>query len=235
MAEKNFFDKLQDIKQKISQDRERTNILRKYEQTAIAYLVQKIPNWVTPDMLTFVGFSGNATVGLSLYLAYALNKYWLFLSALGFFMSWFGDSLDGRLAYYRNKPRKWYGFCLDLTTDWLGIILMGLGAFFYFPGFWKIAVYLFVTLYGWEIITALLRFKVTGKYSIDSGYFGPTEVRILLLIIFITEIYLPGTIMVMSIIGILGIIVSNFIETFKLLKFADNRDREERKNNTAKS
>ena len=235
MAEKNFFDKLQDIKQKISQDRERTNILRKYEQTAIAYLVQKIPNWVRPDMLTFVGFSGNATVGLSLYLAYALNKYWLFLSALGFFMSWFGDSLDGRLAYYRNKPRKWYGFCLDLTTDWLGIILMGLGAFFYFPGFWKIAVYLFVTLYGWEIITALLRFKVTGKYSIDSGYFGPTEVRILLLIIFITEIYLPGTIMVMSIIGILGIIVSNFIETFKLLKFADNRDREERKNNTAKS
>ncbi len=235
MAEKNFFDKLQDIKQKISQDRERTNILRKYEQTAIAYLVQKIPNWVRPDMLTFVGFSGNATVGLSLYLAYALNKYWLFLSALGFFMSWFGDSLDGRLAYYRNKPRKWYGFCLDLTTDWLGIILMGSGAFFYFPGFWKIAVYLFVTLYGWEIITALLRFKVTGKYSIDSGYFGPTEVRILLLIIFITEIYLPGTIMVMSIIGILGIIVSNFIETFKLLKFADNRDREERKNNIAKS
>ena len=234
MAEKNFFDKLQDIKQKISQDRERTNLLRKYEQTAIAYLVQRIPNWVTPDMLTFLGFLGNLTVGLSFYLA-SFNNYWLYLSALGFFLSWFGDSLDGRLAYYRNKPRKWYGFCLDLTTDWLGIIFMGLGAYFYFPGYWKIAVYLFVTLYGWEIITALLRFKVTGKYSIDSGYFGPTEVRILLLTIFIVEIYVPGTILVMSVIGILGIVISNIIETLKLLKLADNRDKQERKNTTAKS
>ena len=52
---------------------------------------------------------------------------YLLFSLLGLFINWFGDSLDGRLAYYRNKPRKWFGFTLDLIVDWLGTILMGLG------------------------------------------------------------------------------------------------------------
>ena len=232
---KNIIDKIEDIKKRIASDRERTNLLKKYEQTALAYLVQRIPSWVSSDMLTFVGFLGNFIVGLSLYLASILSRDWLYLSILGFLTSWFGDSLDGRLAYYRQKPRKWYGFSLDLTTDWLGIILMGTGAFFYLPGVWKIAVFFTVVLYGWEIITALLRYKITGKYSIDSGYFGPTEVRIILMIIFITEIYLPGTILYMSILAIIGLIISNIFETLKLLKLADNRDAQERQNTVSQS
>ncbi len=224
---------LEEAKKRISKDRDRTNLLRKYEQAAIAYLVQRMPDWVTPNMLTFIGFLGNLTVGLSLFLAGFLhNRLWLFLSILGFTVSWFGDSLDGRLAYYRNKPRKWYGFCLDLTTDWIGIILMGIGAYYYFPVDWRIMVFLFVVLYGWEMMTALLRYKVTNKYSIDSGYFGPTEVRILLMLLFTTEYFLPNTLIFISIFGIFGILISNILETRKLLKLADARDVQERENST---
>ena len=46
----------------ISQDRERTNLLRKNEQKAIAFLVRYIPSRISPDMLTAVGFSGNVLV-----------------------------------------------------------------------------------------------------------------------------------------------------------------------------
>jgi hypothetical protein len=39
--------------------------------------------------------------------------------------------MDGRLAYYRNRPKKLYGFTLDITIDWIGIILIGVGFIVY--------------------------------------------------------------------------------------------------------
>lgn len=49
----------------IATDRERTNVLRSLEQKTIAFLVQRIPARITPDMLTAVGFTGNIIVSLS--------------------------------------------------------------------------------------------------------------------------------------------------------------------------
>ncbi|MGI6515167.1 MAG: CDP-alcohol phosphatidyltransferase family protein [Fermentimonas caenicola] len=156
----------------ISTDRQRTNILRAWEQKTIAYLVQKIPSWISSDGLTAIGFFGNLMVATSFVLGTFYSRYWMLLSLLGFIVNWFGDSLDGRIAYYRNKPRKWYGFSLDVTVDWVGTILIGTGFIIYAPGVWKLAGFFFVVLYGWEMITAQLRYKIGGQYSIDSGIFG---------------------------------------------------------------
>ncbi|MEE4177403.1 MAG: CDP-alcohol phosphatidyltransferase family protein [Bacteroides sp.] len=212
----------------ISQGRERTNLLRKYEQKAIAYLVQIIPGWISSDMLTGIGFVGSIVVLLSFILAATVGKTWLLLGVAGFFISWFGDSLDGRIAYYRNKPRKWYGFSLDLTVDWLGIILMGLGFIFFAPGLWKIVGFVFVVLYGWEMITALLRYQVTGKYSIDSGAFGPTEVRLLISALLVLEVLVNGSILYSASLACIVLFMVNLIDFVKLLVLADARDREEK-------
>ena len=124
----------QEILKIISKDRIRTNLLRNSEQKALVSLVQHIPSWVSPDLLTFVGFLGSLTVLLSFILATYINRYFLLLSLAGFFINWFGDSLDGRLAIYRNKSRKWYGFSLDLSVDWITTIVIGLGFVFYTEG-----------------------------------------------------------------------------------------------------
>jgi len=211
----------------ISQDRERTNILHTAEQKAIAFLVSRIPAWVTPDMLTFVGFLGNAIVFGAFLLARYYQATYLLLGVSGFLISWFGDSLDGRLAYYRHKPHKWYGFSLDLTIDWVGIILIGLGYILYAGNPAGILGYLFVGLYGWEIVTALLRYRITGKYSIDSGIFGPTEVRILISCILIMEVLLKGSIVIISAIACAALLVTNIRDFLLLLKMANEKDREE--------
>lgn len=212
----------------ISQGRERTNLLRKYEQKAIAYLVQIIPGWISSDMLTGIGFVGSIVVLLAFILAATLGNAWLLLGVAGFFISWFGDSLDGRIAYYRKIPRKWYGFSLDLTVDWLGIILMGLGFLFYAPGNWKIVGFVFVVLYGWEMITALLRYKVTGNYSIDSGIFGPTEVRLVISALLVLEVLVQGSIQYSALVACVVLFIINLIDFVKLLGLADVRDREEK-------
>ena len=121
------FQSLNKVIELISVDRERSNILRNPEQKALAFLVQRIPSWISSDMLTGIGFGGNILTFLSFLLAAYISTPYLLLGVLGYAISWFGDSLDGRTAYYRHKARKWSGFSLDITVDWLGVILMGLG------------------------------------------------------------------------------------------------------------
>lgn len=212
----------------ISRDRERTNILRKPEQKAIAFLVENIPAWLTSNMLTTIGFFGSIITFSGFVLAAYLNVSFLLLGVLGYAVSWFGDSLDGRVAYYRHKPRKWYGFALDITVDWLGIILMGAGFMIYVGGAWELIGLGFVVMYGWEMITTLLRYKITGKYSIDSGILGPTEVRIIISSILVLEVLVQGSILYFSAAATLILFVVNIIDMKKLLKLADELDASEK-------
>jgi hypothetical protein len=43
-------------------DRKRTHLLKKAEQTVIAYLVGRIPSFITPNILTIIGLSGSLMV-----------------------------------------------------------------------------------------------------------------------------------------------------------------------------
>ena len=217
-----------DVLKIISQDRGRTNILRKYEQKTLAFLVQRIPSWVSSDMLTAIGFLGSIIILSSFILATYYGEIYLLLGVFGFMVCWFCDSLDGRIAYFRNKQRKWYGFALDITTDWIGIVLMGWGFVIYIDNSWEILGFCFVILYGWEMLTTLLRYKITNKYSIDSGLFGPTEVRIVISIILILEVLLKGSILYSAALACALLFITNITDTNKLLKLANDRDIEER-------
>lgn len=215
------------ILNRITRDRVRTNILRQPEQAALACLVQRIPNKVTSDALTYIGLLGNFVVAGSFVLATYLHVNYLLVSIPGFIINWLGDSLDGRLAYYRNKPRKWYGFMFDVTVDWIGVITIGIGFMIYAGYPFYILGFLFVVLYGWEMITALLRYKIIDKYSIDSGIMGPTEVRIIIVLILIIEIIVPTSIIYNAGLIVLLLLISNIIDTFKLMRFANFRDIDE--------
>ncbi len=221
----NSYLKIREVLESISRDRTRTNLLRSAEQATLVYLVQRIPSWISSNMLTAVGFSGSLIVFLSFILATYLDRTYLLLGVLGFMISWFGDSLDGRIAYFRKKPRKLYGFGLDITIDWISIITIGCGYLVYTEGVWELLGYGFVVMYGWEMIISLLRYKITGRYSIDSGKFGPTEARIAVSIIMVAEVFLKGSINYSSVIAVLALFIINIHDTHQLLKIADEIDK----------
>ena len=216
---------MSETKKTISQDRKRTNILHRQELAFIAYLVERMPHWVTSNMLTALGLTGNLLVAVLMCLSSIQGAWLLLLTPLAFFINWFGDSLDGRLAYYRKKPRKWFGFCLDIMVDWIGIVAIGLGYYTYVQPEWKVVGFIFVVLYGAEMIISQLRYKVTDHYSIDSGILGPTEVRIILSLLFCSEFFIPGS-MHWSGLSVSVVLFLSFIADFrKLLAVANERDR----------
>ena len=210
----------------IAGDRKRTNLLRNLEQPTIAFLCSIMPGWVTSDLLTFVGFLGSGIIAAGFVLAKSDTNY-LLVAIAGFVIQWFGDSLDGRLAYYRNSPRKWYGFSLDICIDWLSTILIGLGFYYFLPDAYKLLAFGFVTLYGWAMLLALLKYRVTDVYAVDTGRFGPTEFRIALCLVLLAELILPGALIVAG--GIVIILLSITCATtfYSLLQAGNARDKTE--------
>lgn len=216
------------VHQKLFIDRERTNLLRGGEQKLIVFLLKKVPGWVTPNFMTGIGMLGSVVVFIALILAHHYGNTYLLIGIGGLLINWLGDSLDGRLAYYRHIPRKWYGFTLDIVMDWLSIVLIGLGYYFYASAPYQVLAFLFVVLYGWSMIIALLRYKITGNYRIDTGHLGPTELRVIISLILLAESLIPGIIgyFAMAISALLLII--NTVDTQKLLKEGDARDKADR-------
>ncbi|SHF30672.1 CDP-alcohol phosphatidyltransferase family protein [Pedobacter caeni] len=216
------------ILKRIFQDRKRTNILSGVEQSTISYLVKRIPAFITSDMLTFIGTAGSLLVLTGFILATYVSREYLLLGVLGLAINWFGDSLDGRIAYYRNIPRKWYGFSLDIIMDWVSTVLIGLGYLVYARNEYELIAFVFVVLYGWAMIISQLRYKITDIYSIDAGLVGPTEIRIILAVIIILEVFFGHLIEYFAAIICIVLFIINFIDTRKLLKLGDMRDKAER-------
>lgn len=219
----------QPINEKIFKDRKRTNILKSAEQGAISWLVAQVPDFITPNLLTAIGLVGNLLTLLAFLLARYLDTTYLLLGIIGLAVNWLGDSLDGRVAYFRNIPRKWYGFSLDIIMDWIGTILMGIGYIVYTDNEYELVGFTFVVLYGWAMIISQLRYKITDHYTIDAGLFGPTEVRILIALLLVFEVCFPGSIVYCGIVMCIALTLINVIDTRKLLALGDQRDETERK------
>jgi len=156
-------------------------LLGPLERPAINWLVQRMPKFVTPDILTITGLIGSLITGLSYYLT-VYDELYLWLANFGLVVNWFGDSLDGNLARYRKITKPKYGFFIDHTLDSLSIISIAIGA-----GLSPYARFDFVmfALVGYLLMSILvyIRTYVYGVFKISYYGFGPTEVRVIIILL----------------------------------------------------
>ncbi|NLB70819.1 MAG: hypothetical protein GX797_02290 [Chloroflexi bacterium] len=173
----------------------RTNdiLLGPLERPALQFFARNMPLWVNSDMLTVLGLLGSILAGLS----YAMvgrseiqGNGWLFIASLGFVINWFGDSLDGTLARYRKHERPNFGYYVDHAVDGITslVIFAGIGL----SGIALFEISMFA-LSCWLLlmIQVYLKTHVTGVFEMTSIYIGPTEVR-LMAIILNTVLYFTG-------------------------------------------
>jgi archaetidylinositol phosphate synthase len=152
-------------------------LLGPLERPALHWLAAHMPKWVTPDFLTGVGVAG-VLVTLVGYILSGQNRAFLWLASLGFVINWFGDSLDGTLARYRHIERPRYGFYIDHVVDAVSEVLVftGLGLSPYVS--FNVAM---VALVGYMLLSVLvyLLTYLVGIFQLSYGKLGPTEVRVL--------------------------------------------------------
>lgn len=211
------------LKKVKERERQRSNWLMQQERRMIEWCCPRLPHWLSSNMLTGLGAFGSAWLCAALMLG-RNERLWLLTGIVGLAINWFGDSLDGRLAYYRKRPRKWFGFVLDLMTDWVSLCLVTAGIAFYLPTFKFIPV-AFMAVYGARMLIAALSYKITDAYRIDSGKVGPTEVRLLMSAVLIVETAWPGILPLLGLFATLVLLVVDLVELRNLLALADIRDR----------
>lgn len=125
--------------------------------------------------------------------AYALawvHPLFLHVVNLLLLVNWFGDSLDGTLARYRNRQRPRYGFYVDHMVDMFGALFLlgGLGL----SGYMSLGVAVaLLTAYYLVSINVYLTTYTLGVFKISYGGFGGTELRILLGLVNLLVLWVP--------------------------------------------
>jgi len=158
--------------------REHRSLLADAEKRLLVWLARRLPAWVTPDMLSALGFAALLGAGAS----FAAARFWppaLVAVVLCLAVNWFGDSLDGTLARVRAIERPRYGYYLDHVLDIAGSAALFGGLAL--SGFMSPVVALAV-LAGYLALAAeaFLATHALGVFRLSFSGVGPTELRVLL-------------------------------------------------------
>lgn len=155
-------------------------LLGPLERPALQWLSAHAPKWMDPDVLTFIGILGSLIILVGYWLTNFKSGF-LWLATFGFFVNWFGDSLDGTVARFRGIERPKYGYFVDHTVDAFSQVLVfaGLGLSPYVR--LEIAC---LALIGYLLMSVLSYVDafVSGKFRISYAKIGPTEMRLIAII-----------------------------------------------------
>jgi phosphatidylglycerophosphate synthase len=150
------------------------------EKRTLVWMAVRTPAFVNSDQLTALGFIAQVLGGV----AYALAaRDWRALWMVNFFLvlNWLGDSLDGTLARVRDHQRPRYGFYVDHIADTFGAMALMAGLAISGYAHWQIAAGLLLGFYVLSIESFLATYTM-GHFHISHGIFGPTEIRMLLMV-----------------------------------------------------
>jgi len=160
-------------------ERVQQNLLAASERKLLTWLCARMPAWVTPDRLTASGIVGAAAVFAG-YVGSEADSDWLWLAIGGYFLHWFGDSMDGSLARFRRIERPSFGYFIDHSCDAIAtlLILLGLGL----SPFIRLDIAL-ICLVGYLLLMVhtFLSARVLGELKLSHVGGGPTELRIVLI------------------------------------------------------
>lgn len=150
------------------------------EKRVLHWMAERMPRWITSDQLTLLGLGAQVGAG-TFYALSRYNRYALLLVILCVILNWLGDSMDGTVARVRRQQRPRYGFYVDHMVDIFGAVALmcGLG----YSGFlhWTTAIAMLVAFLLLSSESYLATYTLS-RFELSQGIFGPTEIRLLLIL-----------------------------------------------------
>ncbi len=168
-------------------------LLGPLERPALKWLSEHMPMWVSSDGMTALGVFASVLIFFAYYMVgrgEIKGNWFLMLASFGFFLNWFGDSLDGTLARHRHLERPNFGYFIDHSIDAFSAVMMFLGLGLAGLSNFTVATF---TLIGYllAMISVYLKTHVTGVFVMTNMKLGPTEIRVIA-IIFNTLVFFRG-------------------------------------------
>ena len=162
-------------------EREASFLLAVPEKRFLRWVAAKLPRWILPDDMTALGVAAAVAVAV----AYQLSNdalWWLWVASALLVVQWVGDSLDGTLARVRGIERPTYGYYLDHLVDAISTAVIGIGLGLS-PFMLLSTGTLIVVAYLILSINVYLESFAFNRFSIGYGKIGPTEIRLILILL----------------------------------------------------
>jgi len=150
------------------------------EKRALLWMAERAPDWLSSDQLTVMGLAAQIGAGV-FYALSRYNRHALLLVIVCIVVNWLGDSLDGTLARVRRQQRPRYGFYVDHMVDIFGSVAMMCGLGCSGMVHWQVAIAMLIAFLLLSSESYLATYTLS-TFQLSQGMFGPTEIRILLII-----------------------------------------------------
>ncbi len=157
-------------------------------------LVPLVPKWLETNHLTLLTLLWCALIIMFSFLA-RYNIHFLWVVSFSIFGQYISDLLDGEIGRRRNTGLIKWGYYMDHFLDYLFLcsILIGYGLMVTDPN--KYLLFYILALFGGFMVNSFLSFAATGAFRISYMGVGPTEVRLIFIIVNTIIIFLPDSFM----------------------------------------
>jgi len=152
------------------------------EKQLIQANVARFPPWLEGYHLTMLTIPW--TLGLILFGYLARHSlHWLWLSSIMLAAQWFTDSFDGALGRHRERGLVKWGFFMDHLLDFFFMSAIFIGYAFILEGRPMFLMLFLMLVYQGMNVNSWLSFACTNEFKITYLGMGPTEVRLLFIVV----------------------------------------------------
>ncbi|MDF1496827.1 MAG: hypothetical protein P1P90_02075 [Patescibacteria group bacterium] len=191
-----------------------SSILTKPERKFIDWMVPKIPIRIRTYHLTLMTVPISLFIIIFGYLAKD-NINWLWLVSFMIFTQWLTDSLDGSLGKYQGEGLIRWGYYMDHFLDYIFLCAILIGYSFILPDNLKYLQFFVLAIFGAFMVNSYLAFAASNKFRIAHLGIGPTEVRIIFIlintmIILFGKTYIGASLPYILILSTIGLIIVTY-------------------------
>lgn len=191
------------------------SILSKYEKKFVAWGVGKIPSFIETYHLTLLTILWSALNVIWGILA-KNNLNWLGMVSLMIILQYITDLFDGAIGRKRNTGLIKWGFYMDHFLDYIFLCSLVFAGVQISPKGLENWYVVLLTMLGAFMVNGFLSFATTNEFKIYRYGLGPTELRIVFILVNIIIIYtgtnhFKYTLPLVVIVSLIALIVNTYV------------------------
>ena len=165
------------------------SFLSDHEQQFIKKYTPRVPSWLQTQHLTLLSL---VWVGLIIYFSFLAKKNvsWMWIVSICVFLQWISDVFDGAVGRYRGSGLVKWGYYMDHFMDYLFLCSVLIGYSFLVSDHNKYLLFFVLIIFSAFMVSSYLIFNVTNELEITYFKMGPTEMRIMIILINTAIIFL---------------------------------------------
>jgi phosphatidylglycerophosphate synthase len=187
-----------------------TSILHHPEQRFIRFAVPKVPSWLQTYHLTLLTIPISLCIVGCSFLA-LLDIRWLWGVSLMVALQWLTDSLDGAVGRARNTGLVKWGYYMDHLLDYFFLCSVMIGYMILLPDNSKWLFFFIFALFAGFMVNSFLVMATTNTFRIVHLGIGPTEIRLVFIVVNTLLIIFGKTYLAFTLLFLLPLSFAGFV------------------------